>query len=109
GRAGWIEAGAVVSGGTRRSSSASTRRCCRPRYSRRSMRSGFIVAEGFRDHFAVLAGQHLHACFSLFELLSTGFAQDDTTLEQLDRALEGQIAPFQFLDDLLQLLEAGLE
>jgi len=65
--------------------------------------------ERFRDDLPVFANQHSDARFGLFELFAAGFAQSHTALEQLQRALQREVAPFELLDDCFELIETGLE
>src|SRR5688500_18434038 len=96
--------GGALSGGTSRSNSASTNRCCRPRYSRRSMPSGLIGAERFGGDFAVLADQHFDTSLGFFQLLPAGFAESDSALEKLDGTLQREVAAFELFDHFLEFI-----
>src|SRR5580693_424061 len=104
----WMVAGGVFSEGTRRPSSASTSSCCRPRYSRRSM-SGFFWTEGLGNGLTVLADEHFDARLRFFQLLAADVAETHAALEELERAVKREIAAFELLDHLFQLVHGRFE
>jgi hypothetical protein len=59
--------------------------------------------------FAFFADEHFDAGFGLFQLLAAGVAEAHAFFEEFQGALQGEIAGLQFLDDLFQFVEAGLE
>jgi len=71
--------------------------------------ASLVGAEGFGLYFAFLADQHLDAGFRFFQLFAAGVAEAHALLEELEGALERQIAPFELLDDLFELVETGFE
>ena len=60
-------------------------------------------------HLVALSGEYFDARFGFFQLFAARLAEAGSLFKQLESALERQIAALQFLDDQLQLLEAGLE
>jgi hypothetical protein len=68
-----------------------------------------VVTKRLRLHFARPAHQDLDAGFRFFQLLAARVAQLHSAFEQLQSALQGQIAALHFLYDSLQLLETGFE
>src|ERR1700730_12680130 len=73
------------------------------------MRSGLFRAERLSRHFALFADEHFDPRFGFFELFAAGLAEAHAALEKLQRALQGEVAGFEFLDDLVELIERGLE
>src|SRR5712692_7795781 len=71
--------------------------------------SSFVGAERFGLQLSVFPDQQLYAGFGLFELLAAGFAQRHAPFEQLERSFKLQVAGFQFLDYLFQLVETAFE
>ena len=69
------------------------------------MLSGFFGAERLGDDLALFADQHFDARFGLFQLLAAGIAETHAALKEFDGAIQRQVAGFQFLDDLFQLVE----
>ena len=67
-------------------------------------RAGTALAD-----FVALADQHFDARLGLFQLLAASFAEPHSFFEQLERALQRQVAALHFLDDQFELLESGLE
>src|SRR3984885_5138129 len=108
-----MDSGGVDSGGTQRSSAASTRACCRAAYSANVIffrpASCFVRPVRLCLDFVALADQHLNARLSLFQLLAATLAQLHSFFEQLERALQRQLAALHLLDDQFELLESGLE
>ena len=71
--------------------------------------SDFSGRNGSAAILPSLRMQHFDARFGLFQLLAAGIAEAHAALEELERALQRQVAAFQFLDHLFELVERGFE
>jgi len=65
--------------------------------------------ERFRLVCSLLADQHLHAGLGFFELGAAGVAQLHAAREQIERAIERQVAGFEFFDHFFEFVERGFE
>src|SRR5258706_16474767 len=111
--------GQAVSLGSARSRAASTSARIRSRARSRSGSAPVIVlgaGQGLRLRAAVLVEEglaarvlheHLDLALRLLELAVAEAGEPDALLVELERLLEGQLAPLQLLDDLLELLPRG--
>ena len=99
--------GGSVSGGTQRSSAASTQ----PALLLQIFVEGhaFGGLNGSACTTAATPRQNLHARLRFFELLAAGLAQLHAFFEQFQRLIERQIAGLELLDDGLQFGESSLE
>src|SRR6266704_3860052 len=114
-------AGQVVSEGSARSRAASTSaRSPSSVASRYGVRSGLIVGPGqrlrLRPAFLVedrlparVLHQHLDLALGLLQLAVAEAGEADALLVELQRLLQGQLALFELLHDLLELLQRVLE
>src|SRR3990170_472352 len=127
----WRVSGGVSSRGSRRSRRFSRRARCFSRRVSRFIRDGrpargrsggtldvgalgggLVPFEGelARHQLAVgLLEQHLHLVFRLFELLLALLGELDAFFEELEGVVEGQVAGFELLDDLLQAVQGILK
>src|ERR1035441_7520041 len=70
---------------------------------------GFLGAERLGRDLAFFADEHLDASLGLLELLAAGIAEAHAAFKQLEGALEREVAGFELLDDLLELVERSFE